>query len=72
MNVLDTTATSLRDAIASGQVSAKEATRAVLDRISSVNGALNAFNLVDADRALDRATQIVRRRSARWRACRSR
>jgi len=64
MNVLDTTATSLRDAIASGQVSAKEATRAVLDRISSVNGALNAFNLVDADRALDRATQIDRRRAA--------
>jgi aspartyl-tRNA(Asn)/glutamyl-tRNA(Gln) amidotransferase subunit A len=64
MKVLDTTATSLRDAIASGQVSATEATRAVLDRISSVNGALNAFNLVDADRALDRATQIDRRRAA--------
>ena len=63
MKVLDTTATSLRDAIASGQVSATEATRAVLDRISSVNGALNAFNLVDADRALDRATQIDRRRA---------
>ena len=64
MNVLDATATSLREAIASGQLSAEDATRTALDRIASVNGALNAFNLVDADRALDRAKQIDRRRAA--------
>ena len=64
MNVLDATATSLRDAIASGHLSAEDATRAALDRIASVNGTLNAFNLVAADRALDRAKQIDERRAA--------
>jgi aspartyl-tRNA(Asn)/glutamyl-tRNA(Gln) amidotransferase subunit A len=64
MNVLEATATSLRDAIASGDLSAEDATRAALDRIASVNGTLNAFNLVAADRALDRAKQIDERRAA--------
>jgi aspartyl-tRNA(Asn)/glutamyl-tRNA(Gln) amidotransferase subunit A len=64
MNVLEATATSLRNAIASGRLSAEDATRAALDRITSVNGTLNAFNLVAAERALDRAKQIDARRTA--------
>jgi aspartyl-tRNA(Asn)/glutamyl-tRNA(Gln) amidotransferase subunit A len=64
MNAIDATATSLRNAIASGQVSAEDATRAALDRAASVNGVLNAFNLLAADRALDRAKEIDRRRAA--------
>src|SRR5436190_4874106 len=64
MNVLDATATSLRDDIAAGRLSAEDATRAALERIASVNAALNAFNLVDADRALARAREIDRRRAA--------
>ena len=64
MNVLDATATSIRDDIAGGRLSAVDATRAALDRIASINDALNAFNLVDAERALDRAEDIDRRRAA--------
>ena len=64
MNVLDATARSIRDAIAAGQLSATEACRAALDRIASVNASLNAFNLVDADRALGRAQEIDRHRAA--------
>src|SRR6266850_5621234 len=64
MSVLDATATTLRNEIAAGGLSAVEACRAALDRIASVNGALNAFNLVDGDRALDRAGEIDRRRAA--------
>ena len=64
MNVLDATAKSIRDEIAAGRLSAVDATRAALDRIASVNGALNAFNLVDAERALGRAREIDRRRAA--------
>src|SRR6266550_3295161 len=64
MNVLDATATSVRDDIAAGRLSAVDATRAALDRIGSVNAALNAFNLVDAERALGRAQDVDRRRAA--------
>ena len=64
MNVLDTSASALRNEIAAGRLSAAEACRAALDRIASVNEALNAFNLVDRDRALDRARDIDRRRAA--------
>jgi len=64
MSVLDASATTLRSEIVAGRLSAVEACRAALDRIASVNGALNAFNLVDGDRALDRAGEIDRRRAA--------
>ena len=64
MSVLDANATTLRSEIVAGRLSAVEACRAALDRIASVNGALNAFNLVDGDRALDRAGEIDRRRAA--------
>ena len=58
MNLLDTTARTLRDDIVARRVSAVEACRAALDRIASVDASLNAFNLVDAERALARAEDI--------------
>jgi aspartyl-tRNA(Asn)/glutamyl-tRNA(Gln) amidotransferase subunit A len=64
MNLLDASARTLRDDIAAGRVSAVEVCRAGLDRIASVNHSLNAFNSVDADRALGRAQEIDRRRSS--------
>jgi len=64
MNVLDTTATTLRNDIAAGRLSAVEVCRAALDRIETVNGSLNAFNLIAGARALARAQEIDRRRAA--------
>jgi len=64
MTVPDATATSVRDDIASGRVSAADVCRTALDRIAAVREALNAFNLVDAERALIRAREIDRRRAA--------
>ena len=64
MNLLDATATSIRNDIVAGRLSAADVCRAALDRISSVNASLNAFNLVDADRALGHAQDIDRRRAA--------
>ncbi|MFW6133014.1 MAG: Asp-tRNA(Asn)/Glu-tRNA(Gln) amidotransferase subunit GatA [Planctomycetota bacterium] len=55
------TAAQLRDAIAAGQVSAVEATRACLDAIERTDGRLRAFNEVLADRATDRARRIDER-----------
>ncbi len=62
MTLLDGTARTIRDEIAAGRVSATDVCRVFLDRIGAVNPALNAFNLVDADRALGRAHDIDRRR----------
>jgi len=45
--------------------SAVEACRAAVDRIAALNPSLNAFNTVDAERALDRAAGIDRNR-AQW------
>ena len=50
----------IREAIASRQMSAADVCRAVLDRIESTNATLNAFNHVDAERALARAAAIDR------------
>jgi aspartyl-tRNA(Asn)/glutamyl-tRNA(Gln) amidotransferase subunit A len=52
------TAREVRDAIASGRLSAVEACRASLERISQANPSLNAFLTVVAERALDKARQI--------------
>ncbi|MBI2827801.1 MAG: Asp-tRNA(Asn)/Glu-tRNA(Gln) amidotransferase subunit GatA [Acidobacteria bacterium] len=57
-------ARAIHDGIAAGRVSAVEVCRAFLERIEAVNPALNAFNLVAADRALARAGEIDRRRAA--------
>ena len=64
MNVLDTTATTLRNEIVAGRLSAVEVCRAALDRIETVNGSLNAFNLIAGERAMARAQEIDRRRAA--------
>ena len=64
MTVLGRTARELRDDIAAGSISAVEVCRATLDRLSSANSALNAFNHIDADRALERASAIDRRRAS--------
>ena len=64
MNPLDATARTIRDEVTAGRISAADVCRAFLDRIAAVNPALNAFNLVDAGRALARAREIDRRRAA--------
>jgi aspartyl-tRNA(Asn)/glutamyl-tRNA(Gln) amidotransferase subunit A len=64
MNLLDIPATTLRNEIAAGRVSAVEVCRASLDRIARINTSLNAFNLVAADRALARAQEVDTRRAA--------
>ena len=45
----------------SGRLSPVEVTNAVLARIEQLNPAINAFCLVDADRALDNARQSEQR-----------
>ncbi len=64
MTVLGRTALELRQDIANGSVSAVEVCRATLDRLSSANATLNAFNHVAAERALERAQAIDRQRAA--------
>ena len=64
MTVLGRTARDLRQDIAAGSVSAVEVCRIALDRVSSANAVLNAFNHVAADRALERAEAIDRQRAA--------
>ena len=63
MTLLEATAKSIRNDIVAGRLSAVDVCRAALDRISSVNASLNAFNLVDPDRALGHAQDIDRRRA---------
>jgi aspartyl-tRNA(Asn)/glutamyl-tRNA(Gln) amidotransferase subunit A len=58
------TARAIRDGIVAGRLSAVETCRAALSRIDATNPSLNAFTLVDADRALARAAEIDRRRAA--------
>jgi len=62
--MLPSRARDIRDGIAAGRVSAVEVCRAALGRVEAVNPSLNAFNLVDGDRALARAAEIDRRRAA--------
>ncbi|MBI2187840.1 MAG: Asp-tRNA(Asn)/Glu-tRNA(Gln) amidotransferase subunit GatA [Acidobacteria bacterium] len=62
--MLPSSARALRDEIAAGRVSAVDVCGEVLRRIDAVNPSLNAFNLVDRDRARARARAIDRRRTA--------
>ena len=62
-NLADCTATELVQLYRTGQASPVEATRAVLARIDDIDGELNAFCLVDAERALASAKAS----EARWR-----
>jgi len=64
VSVLGRSARVLRQDIAAGSISAVEACRVTLERMSSMNAALNAFNHVAADRALERAAAIDRQRAA--------
>jgi aspartyl-tRNA(Asn)/glutamyl-tRNA(Gln) amidotransferase subunit A len=64
MNTSVGSARAIASDVATGRVSAVEVCREALDRITHVNPALNAFNLVAADRALDRAAHIDRLRAA--------
>jgi amidase len=57
-------ALALADAIGRGEISSREATQAMLDRIAAVNPKLNAVTVVHAEQALaaaDRADAAVRR-----------
>ena len=54
----------IRDQIARGDVSAVEVCRDHLARIEAANPRLNAFNTIAADRALEKAAEIDRRRGA--------
>jgi aspartyl-tRNA(Asn)/glutamyl-tRNA(Gln) amidotransferase subunit A len=56
------TVSELRDGVRSGALSAVDLCRLSLDRIESVDGSLNAFNTVSAERAIARAADIDRRR----------
>jgi aspartyl-tRNA(Asn)/glutamyl-tRNA(Gln) amidotransferase subunit A len=53
-----------RDRIASGETSAVDACRDAIARMEAAQPALNAFNLIDAERALARAREIDRQRAA--------
>jgi aspartyl-tRNA(Asn)/glutamyl-tRNA(Gln) amidotransferase subunit A len=64
VSVLARSARELRQDITAGSISAVEACRVALDRMSSVNPALNVFNHVAADRALERAAVVDRQRAA--------
>ena len=50
--------------LAAGEVSSVEATRAHLDRIAAVDGAVHAFLHVAGERAIDSAAEIDRQRAA--------
>ena len=57
-------AAELGERLAAGDVSSVEATRAHLDRIAAVDGAVHAFLHVEGERALETAAGIDRRRAA--------
>ena len=52
------TAEQIREAVVSGKVSATEVCRDFLDRITTYDDSLNAFNVVTTDQALAQAAQI--------------
>src|SRR5438046_9035823 len=56
------TVSEIRDSVRSGAGSALDVCRNALDQIASIDGSLNAFNTVSADRALECAADIDRRR----------
>jgi aspartyl-tRNA(Asn)/glutamyl-tRNA(Gln) amidotransferase subunit A len=64
MHPLDRSAADLVAAVRGGSLTATECTRAFLDRISAVDGRVNAFLAVDRDAALARAGEIDRRLAA--------
>jgi aspartyl-tRNA(Asn)/glutamyl-tRNA(Gln) amidotransferase subunit A len=63
MSLASHSATSLRNAIAAGQVSSREAAQFTLDAIARLNPDLHAYNAVFADRALRQADAADARRA---------
>jgi aspartyl-tRNA(Asn)/glutamyl-tRNA(Gln) amidotransferase subunit A len=63
-NLTELTAIELRDAIASGGVSAEQAARAYLDAIAAREPGVRAYNEVWADRAVEQARAVDARRAA--------
>ena len=64
MALLDLTASEIRTSIAGGEVSAVDVCKAFLDRAQATNAALNAFLLIDEDRALAAAARVDAARAA--------
>jgi aspartyl-tRNA(Asn)/glutamyl-tRNA(Gln) amidotransferase subunit A len=64
MSVPVQSASQIRDDVASGRSSAREVCRAALEGMQTANAALNAFNVIDAERALARADHVDRQRAA--------
>jgi aspartyl-tRNA(Asn)/glutamyl-tRNA(Gln) amidotransferase subunit A len=65
MSIVDRSAAELRHSLAAGDVTSIEVTRAFLERIESLDATVGAFLRVDADRALDQAAAVDRKRQAR-------
>ncbi len=63
-DILNLSALGLRDAIAAGEVSAAEATRDYLDAIEAMDKKVCAYNEIFAERAMGRAEEIDKKRSA--------
>ena len=61
--ITDLTLTELATRIANGDLSARDATMAALERAHALNGTLNAFRAIDADGALKRAADLDRMRA---------
>jgi aspartyl-tRNA(Asn)/glutamyl-tRNA(Gln) amidotransferase subunit A len=57
------TVRAVRDQVARGDMSAVEVCRTHLERIEAANPRLNAFNTIAADRALEKAAEVDRRRA---------
>ena len=63
-DIRELSAIELRDAVATGDLSAVEAARAYLDAIASEDERIGAYNEVHADRALERAAAVDAARQA--------
>ena len=64
MSLVRRTAAELAEALAAGETTSVEVTRAHLDRIAEVDRAVHAFLHVDADGALEQAAASDARRAA--------
>ena len=64
MNLTRSTAAELAEALASGETTSVEITRAHLDRIAEIDGDVHAFLHVDEDGALAQAAAADERRTA--------
>ncbi|MGO2607767.1 MAG: amidase family protein, partial [Brachybacterium tyrofermentans] len=63
-DIIRTSAAAQAAALAAGEISSEELTRAHLDRITAVDGDLNAFLHVNTEEALSSAREVDSRRAA--------